>query len=384
MIRSFLPLLLLLLTIPLSAQLVLTDENFLEPTATSVMVSYAFPESEIGLPAEGENLIWDYSDVVYGDTSLVTRFDLDPDPDFPDATFSTTGPGTALGLFPVVGTIYSVIDEASWREVGFSRGANAYSIASLTGGATDSFFVSPLSLNYSRVAVPFPTTYATTWVDEYREVAGYEISVASFNLSRAPVTVTNDILTSREVVGWGEVLMPSGPGEPVESYEALLVKRITERTDSIFLFGQPAPPQLIAAFGASQGQVIRDTSYFFYSPTEFFTAIVSFTDGMAFFRPLPQLTTSVLNLQLQPSTVFPNPAVAGNRLVFDFPPVLPGDCLLQLIGMDGRLVHEETLSPDPSDRAQITVPATLTTGPYFYVIRSPGGQPLTSGKIQLR
>lgn len=65
------------------------------------------------------------------------------------------------------------------------------------------------------------------------------------------------------IVGWGTLVVPASSGTCAPA-RVLMVKRITKTMDSFFMWGKPANPTLLSAFGLTQGQVTHSNKYIFW------------------------------------------------------------------------------------------------------------------------
>ncbi len=220
------------------------------------------------LPAEGPNQVWDYSLgylVDHQDTLAYT--DATSDPDFPLALNVCECDLQFQGFF-VPGSKYEAIDSSGFYEYGVKYGTASYSIANLTGGATDSIhFLAHNDIFQGRLdLLKFPLNYNDSWTESQVETVKFSLDIAGFGLARTPSERRTIETRTREVVGHGTLRIPMSNGLPSPPMDVLLLKSTRTRIDTFTLGGALAPPSLLFAFGVSQGETSIDETYLFFRP----------------------------------------------------------------------------------------------------------------------
>ncbi|OAV42860.1 hypothetical protein A3850_016665 [Lewinella sp. 4G2] len=363
----------------------ITAESFNRP-ATWADVFFVARESEVAIPEGGENQVWDYSNVQYTD-DRVRNYEAADNAEYPTATSFYSTPNT-FQSFTYPSGLYEVKDEQRWGELGTFFETQNFGITPLTGGPTDTLTFPGRAARVGESGTRrliFPTTFGSSWVDEFTGSEQFELSVAGFGLNGTPGERRGVNRAEREVIGYGQLILRGDMGNaPNVEYEVLLVRSIETSTDSIFLGGAPAPAPLLAAFQLTQGAMAADTIYEFYGLTDIGAPLFRYNTSTAgdatIFRPQRQGITSVSNPALLRSAVYPNPAPAGSRLSFAFSEAIPARSTFVLRSLDGRPVHRQSIGA-ATDIISIIPSPLVRPGVYIYSFLSAEGRLLGSGKV---
>ncbi|MGB0931369.1 MAG: T9SS type A sorting domain-containing protein [Chitinophagales bacterium] len=290
----------------LNAQVTLKKSNF--PVQAGTDVYYSKTNTSIATPSEGSNQLWDYSEIPLGTQLSVQDEDASNDPGFPNASIRFLGNLNFQG-FEIPNYSYLSIDETGYKNVGNKVIDTSFPIGSITGGANDVLRFPPIARPYeggTNDLIRFPANYKDQWSDTYIAYTDFELTVGAFGLNQTPGVDKQYLSYTREVVGYGELIIPLEDGTPSDPVEVLLLKVTSSRIDSFFVGGFPAPPALLGAFGTTQGAVTDfGVSYSFYAPD--FPDRVLFIDGDGYqyrpqaTHPQPQLTITKANFPRQAS-----------------------------------------------------------------------------------
>lgn len=241
-------------------------------------------------PQGGANQVWDYSDISAGNRRETQYHDATNDQDFNNAHIYWRR-NSAFQDFSFPYDAYEQVDETGHYQVGVRIIDTSYPITAITGGANDVLRFPPtIRLQEGQnFYLKFPMTYQSKWESNFVNYTDFELTVEAFGLNQVPGYNKSIITGTREVVGYGDIIIPMEDGTPSPPIEVLLIKSFTTAVDSFFLGGQPAPPALLAAFGLTQGSVSNSEEepyYSFYSP-DFDNAVMAldFQDEFYLYRP---------------------------------------------------------------------------------------------------
>lgn len=370
------------------SQVTITADNYPRGTSFNDEVRYV-PFPNISLPSEGDNQVWDYSDLPQGEPRSLIHYDATSDPDLPgmlnffDYNFQFQG-------FFVPSITFEAIDDQGWYEAGRETYEIAYPIGAITGGVNDTLrFVHSKSLFEGRIDfLHFPVSYQSQWEQSFTEYFNYELTVAGFGLNNIPGYFKRNHAQVREMVGQGQLIIPKEDGSPSNLMDVLLLKVVRTQQDSVFLGGAPAPPPLMAAFGLEQGTIRQDSFYTFYRPGFGAVALNINMDGnlifSAFYRPqAAELSTATDELVKAQLSVYPNPVRAGEALYLDFPEGTKSSSIV-LYNAVGQRIHQEGIDDTSRQVVEYQIPPNLPTGTYFYQLSGHNGGILHAGQLQVR
>jgi hypothetical protein len=339
----------------------------------------------VKIPAEGTNKIWDYSGLIPISTTFV-NFEAKTNPAFPDALFY----GTDLFDVFAVGRGYYYdealnVTDAGYYGLGINIAAQPYGIGDLTMNPLDSLTFLATNNLYAnpRYVVRFPLTYGTVTTNNYTIDAPFQLSISAYSLSKAPGIKRRIISATDSVLGWGTLLLPGNNGNP-KSMEALLVKRYISEVDSFFLYGQPAPAALLAAFQMTQGASMSTGKYLFYRAYARSYALLLNFDNQRFAgvstayydNSIVGTMTGVVEPVANDARadVWPNPSRNGVFTIAAAQPV-SSIAVRNILGM-------EVLRQDARQGAlTVSLPPSSLPGMYFYQLKDARGGVAQTGKL---
>ena len=365
-----------------SGQITLDQNNV--PHSANHSDIRAFNTTGVTIPAHGTNVLYDYSSLAN------TAIDTIP---YIDATrtgftaFTRFNYGySTLNAFQLYSEYYTHKFTDGIARVGAYKLPESFSIGTITGGTNDeltftgnnSVFVNP---GYE---VKFPSTYGTTWSSTYRFETDFELTVAAFSLASAPGQQRQNVTQTDSVVGWGQLRLPTLGGVSI-LYDVLLMKQSLNYIDSVFLGGSPAPPQLLAGFGLTQGQTGKSNKYVFYAAGfERPLLIIEMSDdwqsversyhtaaGLATFSVDEFSSINAIN-------AYPNPVKAGSMVSFDVTETTQ-ELRLQIMDASGKCMVDEALEAANSGNWQWKVPSEFPVGLYSFSLTNATGS--KSGKL---
>lgn len=340
--------------------------------------------SVLGNPSEGPDQFWDYSDLLSDGESVKEHFDATGNPDFPSATGSYQSNLDFQGL-PIPNVNYERVDENGWHNLGGISEDISYNISFLTGGANDTLrFPGSVDLfDQPNELMNFPMTYEDQWTSITTGMFNFELTVAAFGLDKVPGNRKRVISSDREIVGYGQLVMPETDGSPSQPMDVLLMRTDVTVVDSVFLGGAPAPQPLLDAFGLVQGGEFTIAFYFFYKP-DFNSSVLfmnaDFPSAVSYRPQAADAVNAVRNINQTVLKSFPNPILAGQTLIIQTEnSIVSGS--FNLTDLTGRVVHSVDFESGLDNQIQVNIPAGIGKGFYTYGINDKQNQPMGFGKI---
>lgn len=380
--KILLYLLLITLAFPTQAQLTITQENFPRPTQFVDSVSFMVVQTTLAVPSEGENQFWDYSNLDRLDYIVTDYKDVTNNTIFPTA-LSRREESSIFSFFLLRPQTYEVVDENGWYDVGALTRDTTYAedliIDTLRLLANESIQEGQIN------KLEFPVTYGNQWTGAQTTSFHLELDEASMEYEKLPLLWKQKVTQTREVVGHGQLVIPTEDNSPSEPTEVLLVKIVEVLTDSLFENGEPASSELLDFLFVQQNPGFSLIKYEFYAPdigvslleiTAFGETAVN-ARYRTFFR---DFMTSVEAPELLAANYFPNPIVPGQTLNIQ----LNENHLLShfyLTDLTGRQVFVADMENNNGDALQIKMPNSLKSGMYVYHIQNQEGRTINTGKV---
>jgi hypothetical protein len=333
------------------------------------------------LPTLGNNQTWDYT--ALKDTTLTfNRYYRTPAASFgaipaifADATYAFNST-VLFQNFPLSFRVFEKLDATSHGQLGYITLGSKFSIATISGGATDTLYFPDASLRFSSQPLyyKFPMTANSVWKSNYKDTTPLQLSVALLGLNKTPGMRVAQYIALDTIVGWGTLKLKNPSGGAALNYAVLLKRATQTRLDSFFLGGAPAPAVIMGAFGLTQGAVtVYSTDYTFLGVgfNEPFLYISTNATGVINF-----VTRAVLpNLGLTRSpetpnyavatTVYPNPTTEGVN--FEFHKNSMPDWNIMIYNATGQIVSiNRVSSPQGIVNQRIALASSLPSGTYFY------------------
>jgi hypothetical protein len=339
------------------------------------------------LPDEGPDQFWDYSYLMEDMLNLSEYKTAAGDPLFPDA-LNYRSFDFSFFQFPIPVDEYDGLDDEGWYTQGRNFTEVAYSIASFTGGLEDTlrFIGEPDYFDGRMNSLKFPVAFQNQWTDNHDERFNFALTVVSFGLNNVPGNLTRYFTQVREVVGYGQLVIPNFDRTPGEPMDALLIKVYRQAIDSVFLMGQPAPPALMNVFGLTQGQMASDSYYVFYRK-DFGAPVLNIDmnlNASVFYRPKANdVVTTISERRMSSIQVFPNPVSAGQKLIVKTDQAISSG-KISVTDISGRKVYQKQFTSDASKQVQIEIPYHLLPGIYVYTLQNSKGDKLGTGKLQVK
>jgi hypothetical protein len=324
----------------------------------------------------GNNAAWNYA-TVYGNSPITADF-------YPEYVPFFTNAGVDIYRFLLKNmnsdfgyNTYMEFDfnNAAIDDIGVDVPAQEYTLQPFTGNINDSLFIPAQSylVPAPHRIVEFPMTANSAWSSSSRRYTDMIFNVPAFGLNNAPLRHAYTWVRNDSIVGYGKMRVYTASGPSID-YDVLM-DRVEEYTlDSFYLYGSPAPVQLLTVFGATQGQLTEQNyRYNFYRKGSFnYLASFYYADDASFGTPLAfyvtqdgleTATASAVGEKASYATVlYPNPCagseinvkVLGNH--FDIEKYRITDQM-------GRLVRQGQTEAT-GDGVRVRLEAALPTGQY--------------------
>lgn len=288
----------------------------------------------------GTAMNWNLSGVTAG---APYDYVLDPvtSPNFPNAMGQMEVPAN-LGGGLILDQLYTyyVQDMNSYSEVGFEIVGKAFSLGSQTGDFSDSLYTLDTVLNYNVPFLQYPMTYGDTWSSNTTLWIPMEATIESISWSRESLKIRQDITSNDSVAGYGSITLPSGA-----SAQALLVKSLQVRVDSVFFNGAPMDPVFAQQFGFTQNDTTRLTKYSIYvkgiNSAAYEYLVVDGVQTQPYFNRSQNISTDEWNAE--PFMAFPNPASDRLTLIGNL------DEKVYLMDLNGRLIFEKEIDANANE-----------------------------------
>lgn len=372
------------------AQVTIDESSFPRESSFTDVTLEGVPTGVL-LPSEGPGQVWDYSSLMSQDSIVTDYFDATNDANIPNA-LNYRERDLIFQVFPIPSNSYEGIDSLGWYELGRTTVGVKYSVSSITGSSGDtlSFPAENQVFEGRNDQLIFPVTYQSSWQPQYKEYTDFELTVTNFGLNNAPGYLKRINSDSREMVGYGKLIIPKYDGSPSDSLDVLLLKVVRTAVDSFYLNGAEAPAVLLGAFGLSQGAFASDSFYVFYKPN-FAAPVLNINLGSSgqvstvFYRPqAAESTVSVPEIRSTASKCFPNPATAGQTVQIQSTEELSKASRISIYDMQGRIIFNLPVENISDNNYQIKIPENIAPGLYMLNLETQTGNKISSSKINIQ
>ncbi|NUM31570.1 MAG: T9SS type A sorting domain-containing protein [Bacteroidetes bacterium] len=273
---------------------------------------------------------------------------------FPSATFSDSIKNVINSVLYYKVAMVGTLNNDGAVYFGETLNRQGFGIGLITGGPSDSLIFYGQNIQYSSLNtdLKLPATMGSKWSSSYTYSTDFGLTVQAYALNNAPGKRRTNVVRNDEVVGWGKMKVKNKIGKATNFIPVLLVKTYFVQTDSLFLYGTPAPAPLLSAFGIKQGQHADRFYYQFYRAGElqplcvsrykdstFSTSSVEYYD--VHIDRLP-FTSSVNNVEKKSNAiVYPNPS-SDNSFVIQIGDKSINQLNFNIVDMAGRVVDAGT------------------------------------------
>jgi Secretion system C-terminal sorting domain len=334
------------------------------------------------LPTLGNNQIWDYTELKDSTKSIYTYYHTPAatfgaiPAVFADATYAYNLT-TAFQSFQFQALVYEKLDATGYVQLGYTSADAKYSLANLSGGATDSIYFPASIFRFSspQVYYKFPMTANSVWKTNYKDTTNLQLSVSLLGLNKAPGMRVAQYAILDTIVGWGTLKLKNPSGGTALNFAVLLQRDRQTRLDSFFLGGAPAPAVIMGALGLTQGAITISPTYYtfqgigFNEPFLWMSTNAAGTVTFVTRAVLPNLGLTTDSREIPDyavaTTVFPNPTTEGVN--FEFQKTSLPDWNVMIYNTAGQIVSVNRVSaPQGIVNQHITLASLLPSGTYFY------------------
>jgi hypothetical protein len=351
------------------------------------------------LPTFGNNQTWDYSVLNDSFPALLTYYHTPAatfgaiPTIFADATFAYNLT-TTFRSFPYQTRVYEKLDATGYVQLGYTSVDAKYSLANLSGGATDSIYFPTSALRFSspQVYYKFPMTANSVWKTNYKDTTPLQLSVGLLSLNKTPGMRVAQYTILDTIVGWGNLKLKNPSGGTALNFAVLLQRETSTRLDSFFLSGAPAPAIIMGALGLTQGAITLTSPYYTFQGIgfnePFFTISTNAAGAITFVTRavLPNLGLTTDSRETPDyavaTNVYPNPTTEGVN--FEFQKTSMPDWNIMIYNVAGQIVSINRVSaPQDIVNQHITLASSLPSGTYFYNLLDETSLIRANGKFSL-
>jgi len=265
------------------------------------------------IPSEGENQTWDYSGLSITNSSVVRTYEANQNEDFPNSQFLLQD-NIHIGSLLIPRQYYYGVTEAGFFCEGATTDEYKLPLQSITGNVVDSLIFEEQTDVWDpfKYYLQFPCTYNTAWEMEHVPATNFKITVTAFGLNKTPGSHKQYCTGSRDVVGWGSLVVPAGEF-PSIPYDVLLLKYHLNVIDSFFIAGNPAPAALLGALNLTQGNETDFYTYEFWRENYneeilSFNMNADYTTTNNIILTTRDIQNSINNITNQQISFYPNPS----------------------------------------------------------------------------
>lgn len=361
-------------TLHAEESLVITKDNAKWGTIGE-RVEWFYMEAAPEIPQGGENQVWDYSNVQHNGYYYFYDCGEASNAAIPEATYTQTGT-FGLNQVNIDGFVYMHVTETGEHII-----ANEYKETTVDLGLGTLYIPDQVHrIGNENTRLQLPASYQSNWSSEIAVDIDMELTVPSAGLQDAPFMFRQSSLSSDTVIGSGTIKLPDN-----QEFQVLLAKRKIVVLDSFFLGGQPAPDQLLAAFGVAQGTLSEKVEYRFFAPGVYDYLVRIIDDGQGTEGSYRRSSTTdvepIADAQT-PVHVYPNPVQGNNATTVQFEKTSPAAWSIEIANTLGQTVHTIGVQHATGTvRSTFAMPASLSAGTYFYTIRDERGHRVYDGTI---
>lgn len=378
-----------LISLSTTAQPIITAASF-KARAAFIDSIYSASLSSVTGATLGANQTWDYSGAISTGLGQYPNYDAVDSTAYPNA-FSFTRDDLFVFGAPVETYRFDALDNMGRYTSSLYIKEFTLPLSGITGGASDHIKVLRQRSIYSGRMdyIQFPVDANSSWTGTKTYSNNFEITVASYNLTQTPGALKASETQAREVVGYGNLILPDENGAALPPVEALLIKVTRTVVDSVFLGGAPAPAALLNAFGLVQGSARVNTFYVFYAPG-FHQPLATFSydagGGIELFAWRPdglrkaKAYIGLHEYSLRTTSFFPNPAKAGEAITLNLDNTAEVKTI-SLYTLSGKEVHSAAVTQKNTDKAQMNIPVNIPSGLYLLSVKNKNNKTIAHQKI---
>lgn len=333
----------------------------------------------------GENKVWDFSTVIYENTTYYNEQIVTTNPTFPGATFHS-GRRYTLGSnnFEFDTRRWSGITSVGFERIGESMERQAIPLVGVLPGAltTDSLVIKAQEVPYSASypLIKFPATYNSTWSAKFDFEVEMELTYSTYNHAPFKYKLTTEY--AFRCPGWGKAFMVHKDDPSVFGEDNVLLVRIEGKTtDSFFLNGTPAPISFLTTMGLQQNKTANSYWDELFRDMEVNALVLYIYGSNAFVNPssaeIHQLRVpfpaSVKSVSADGKmALYPNPVKTGGQLHIKLANTPAGEYQYTLSSISGIATASGKTMAKGNEPLPISLPESLGNGIYWLTLKHNG------------
>jgi len=333
---------------------------------------------------------WDLTAATYATYYTSSKLPV-TNPSFPQATFIIPS-FYSFSAFQYSSDIAYGITAQGVQRFGETMGRQAYSLGAMTMNNMDSLVFLAQTVNYTapRTMLAFPATANSNWTGTYSFNTNFELTVAAYSLNHVPGYRRTNVTTMDTVKGWGTMQVKMINGQNSSPMNVLAVKTHIQVIDSFFLGGNPAPAQLLTAFGLAQGQAVHTYRIAYYRSGEVEPLLVeNYTDNTYATKSASSVhqnrltsATAVTDISgISAISIYPNPVTNGS-ITLSLPNEMGSSMLAyEMTDAMGRIVAAG--QPQHNGAKATIATGDVAAGTYYLRIMQ-NGKPVAAQKLIIR
>lgn len=320
-------------------------------------------------PAEGSNITWDFTSYQANNPQIIQLYKV-RDSLFPGSNIlQTDNEDYIKGTF-IPYDLYTRFDNTGNAIAGRHYFHLGMDLAFISGTPGDSLVIPDQAVEYmpSWYSLQFPQTYPAQFTSSTKYELLGEITFSLAGYDHIPFTKQTIEIRNETIDGWGQAIIPLPTGGSA-TVPCILQKSSMYAVDSFFVNGQPAPSQLLAAFGMYQGEITTNSASYLYQQGEYMPLIThvhsddDFGPVSAIYMTYDELGyASVVENDIDNLIqIFPNPSNGNNIFIKTENDIEQ----LQIIDIAGKIVYS---LKSIGNKKEMSIPENITNGIYFLQI----------------
>ncbi len=229
--------------------------------ATNPVPISVLRESDISIPTEGANQVWNYFRVGIKSSSNEEWASLPANPAFNGANT------TYIDNYNILGFNVKVVEyfqkDAEWQQIVGSHIENTRINLDVSGSSFLEVPTQSVPYTPERKLLRFPMAYgdASVTFPTCTRLVTANITFAILGFNNTPIGYKVTFDRTNTVVGWGLLLLPGYS----MAFDVLLVRSDIIETDTFYLNNELASQETLNLFGLTQNKVTPITEYSFYA-----------------------------------------------------------------------------------------------------------------------
>lgn len=373
-----------------NAQITITSPP---PSIANYIDTFAVPDNYGDFKphaATQTNAKWDFTIAQYPNIQFITLRGNSSSSNYPSTKFNHKVTTTFAGGLQYEGVQFYDISSSAITLLGEEIQINQIiPLGSVTGNANDilEFPTQNMPLSTPQADKRFPTSLGDVFVASNIQETKFNLTLNAFGLNNTPGYRKSFRTITDSVVGWGTVKIKGIATKRIyDNIPVLQVRRITVVTDSFYLGGNPAPKQLLDAFGLAQGKPVSTYTVDFIGQNEI-DELIQINFGNSPFQDvekveiqqnrIEQYAVGIEKLNISNAiNTYPNP-ITDNKILVDLPQHQNGQWTYSITNIFGQQISNGDIN---TANGQIILPAGIAQGNYVLTINN-NGIPVSVNKV---